>query len=113
MRRTGESEASVVAPEELKELIKDDFKKALTQYGGENPFMSKQELTRIKQIMERSQLMKEKESAKAVRFWLAIKDAHGYPTEFISLQRIKEKYGEAGINDLPGNPSFFLQMMPR
>lgn len=57
--------------------------------------------------MEDSRLIKEKESAKAILCGLAIGDALGYPTEFISLHRIKEKYGEAGISDLPGDPAIF------
>jgi ADP-ribosylglycohydrolase len=45
--------------------------------------------------------------AKGVLFGLAIGDALGYPTEFMSLSRIKEKYGSSGIQDLPKTPAFF------
>jgi ADP-ribosylglycohydrolase len=39
--------------------------------------------------------------AKGVIYGLAIGDALGRLTEFMSLSRIKSKYGEAGITDLP------------
>lgn len=43
----------------------------------------------------------DEDKAKGLIFGLAIGDALGYPTEFMSLSRIKEKYGEEGIRDLP------------
>jgi ADP-ribosylglycohydrolase len=36
---------------------------------------------------------------------LAIGDALGYPTEFLTLQEIRKRYGPRGIEDLPGNPA--------
>jgi ADP-ribosylglycohydrolase len=36
---------------------------------------------------------------------LAIGDALGFPTEFLSLPEIQKKYGPNGIQDLPGNPA--------
>ena len=36
---------------------------------------------------------------------LAIGDALGYPTEFLSLPQIQQRYGPAGIQDLAGNPA--------
>lgn len=57
--------------------------------------------------MEHSQRIKEINSAKAIVFGLAIGDALGYPTEFMPLPRIKEKYGETGIIDLPESPALF------
>ena len=36
---------------------------------------------------------------------LAIGDALGYPTEFLALPEIQERYGVNGIQDLPGNPA--------
>jgi ADP-ribosylglycohydrolase len=44
--------------------------------------------------------------AKGIIFGLAIGDALGYPTEFMSLSKIKQQYGEAGIQDLP-DPALF------
>ena len=41
------------------------------------------------------------EKAKGMIFGLAIGDALGYPTEFVSLPGIKDQYGEEGIRDLP------------
>jgi len=41
------------------------------------------------------------EKAKGMLFGLAIGDALGAPTEFLSLNKIKEKYGPQGITDLP------------
>ena len=41
------------------------------------------------------------EKAKGVIFGLAIPDALGYPTEFMSLSAIKDRCGDAGIRDLP------------
>ncbi len=39
--------------------------------------------------------------AKGIIYGLAIGDAMGKPTEFISLSEIKEQYGTSGIQDLP------------
>lgn len=36
------------------------------------------------------------EKAKGIIFGLAIGDAVGYPTEFMSLSQIKQRYGAAG-----------------
>jgi ADP-ribosylglycohydrolase len=36
---------------------------------------------------------------------LAIGDALGYPTEFLTLQEIRKRYGPSGIEDLPGSPA--------
>jgi ADP-ribosylglycohydrolase len=36
---------------------------------------------------------------------LAIGDALGYPTEFLSLPQIQQRHGPAGIQDLVGNPA--------
>ena len=36
---------------------------------------------------------------------LAIGDALGYPTEFLSLPQIQQRYGPGGIQDLTGNPA--------
>ena len=44
--------------------------------------------------------------AQAILYGLAIGDALGYPTEFLSLSQIKAKYGETGIFD-PPEPAFF------
>jgi len=46
------------------------------------------------------------EKAKGVMFGLAIGDALGRPTEFLSLGQIKGKYGDRGIQDLPDPPLF-------
>ncbi len=46
------------------------------------------------------------EKAKGIIYGLAIGDALGSPTEFISLPRIKSKYGPSGIKDLP-DPALF------
>jgi len=46
------------------------------------------------------------EKAKGIIFGLAIGDALGYPTEFMTLSQIKQQYGEAGIQDLP-DPALF------
>jgi len=43
---------------------------------------------------------------KGVIFGLAIGDALGYPTEFLSTGRIKAKYGEKGLIDLPEQALF-------
>ena len=39
-------------------------------------------------------------------FGLAIGDALGWPTEFMSLSQIKSRYGNPGLTDLP-DPAFF------
>ena len=44
--------------------------------------------------------------AEGIIYGLAIGDALGYPTEFLSLTGIKSKYGPKGIEDLPA-PAFF------
>jgi ADP-ribosylglycohydrolase len=44
------------------------------------------------------------EKARGMLLGLAIGDALGAPTEFLSLDRIKERYGPQGIEDLP-NPA--------
>src|SRR5262245_31661912 len=36
---------------------------------------------------------------------LAIGDALGYPTEFLSLSEIEKRFGSSGIQDLIGNPA--------
>ena len=46
------------------------------------------------------------QKAKNVIFGLAIGDALGYPTEFMTLDRIKAKYGENGISELPQRALF-------
>lgn len=46
------------------------------------------------------------DKAKGVLFGLAIGDALGCPTEFLSISQIKERYGGSGIADLP-NPALF------
>src|SRR5512140_1517036 len=38
-------------------------------------------------------------------FGLAIGDALGYPTEFLSFEEIKKKFGDHGILDLTGSPA--------
>ncbi len=40
-------------------------------------------------------------SAEALLFGLALGDALGYPTEFLSLKEIKVRYGAQGIQELP------------
>lgn len=47
------------------------------------------------------------DKAKGIIYGLAIGDALGYPTEFMSLPRIKEIYGPSGIQDLPKTPALF------
>jgi len=44
--------------------------------------------------------------AKGILFGLAIGDALGYPTEFVTLREIKARYGPQGISDLP-EPALF------
>ena len=39
--------------------------------------------------------------ANGITYGLAIGDALGFPTEFMTLDRIKPKYGAGGIMDLP------------
>jgi ADP-ribosylglycohydrolase len=46
------------------------------------------------------------DKAKGMIYGLAIGDALGWPTEFLKIDRIKAKYGEDGICDLP-NPALF------
>jgi len=46
------------------------------------------------------------DKAKGILFGLAIGDALGYPTEFMTLGKIKAKYGSQGISDLP-EPALF------
>jgi len=46
------------------------------------------------------------DKAKGMIYGLAIGDALGMPTEFLSLNSIKKKYGEKGIQDLP-DPALF------
>jgi ADP-ribosylglycohydrolase len=36
---------------------------------------------------------------------LAIGDALGYPTEFLTLKEIRKRHGPGGIQDIPGNPA--------
>jgi ADP-ribosylglycohydrolase len=50
--------------------------------------------------------MGELEKAKGIMFGLAIGDALGYPTEFMSLRGIKARYGPRGISELPEPASF-------
>jgi ADP-ribosylglycohydrolase len=46
------------------------------------------------------------DKAKGLIFGLAIGDALGWPTEFLSLEEIKSTYGDSGITDLP-EPALF------
>lgn len=46
------------------------------------------------------------DEATGIIFGLAIGDALGYPTEFLPLPEIKERYGTSGIANLP-NPALF------
>ena len=48
----------------------------------------------------------DREKSRGIIFGLAIGDALGKPTEFISLTSIKAQYGEKGIRDLP-EPALF------
>ncbi len=50
---------------------------------------------------------KELSKAKGMIFGLAIGDALGYPTEFMSLAKIKSEYGPEGIQDFPKSPALF------
>ena len=52
-------------------------------------------------------LFSQVDKARGIIYGLAIGDALGYSTEFISLSQIKEKYGSPGIQDLPKAPAFF------
>ncbi len=36
---------------------------------------------------------------------LGVGDAMGYPTEFLTLDQIRKRYGLEGIRDLPGSPA--------
>lgn len=47
------------------------------------------------------------DKAKGIIFGLAIGDALGFPTEFMSLSTIKSKYGSSGIKDLQKAPALF------
>jgi len=47
------------------------------------------------------------DKAKGIIFGLAIGDALGKPTEFMSLTEIKRKYGPKGIQDLPTKPALY------
>ena len=47
------------------------------------------------------------EKAKGLIFGLAIGDALGYPTEFITLARIKTEFGPNGIRDFQKSPALF------
>ncbi|MDF1594057.1 MAG: ADP-ribosylglycohydrolase family protein [Desulfobacterales bacterium] len=47
------------------------------------------------------------EKAKGLIFGLAIGDALGYPTEFITLARIKTEFGPNGIADFSKSPALF------
>jgi len=51
-------------------------------------------------------MTEELDKARGVLYGLAIGDALGRPTEFLSLSAIKRKYGEKGIQDLP-EPALF------
>ena len=57
-------------------------------------------------MQDRTSLM-EIDRAKGILFGLAIGDALGFPTEFMTLSSIKKKYGQSGITDLPGNPALY------
>jgi ADP-ribosylglycohydrolase len=46
------------------------------------------------------------EQAQAILFGLALGDALGYPTEFMSLDRIKDRYGADGIQS-PPDPALY------
>jgi len=47
------------------------------------------------------------DKAKGIIFGLAIGDALGFPTEFMSLKNIKKEYGLSGIQDFPKTPALF------
>ena len=47
------------------------------------------------------------DKAKGIIFGLAIGDALGYPTEFLSLRQIKAEFGSNGISDLPKAPALY------
>ena len=49
----------------------------------------------------------ESDKAKGLIFGLAIGDALGYPTEFMTLSRIKTDFGPAGITDFTKSPALF------
>ena len=47
------------------------------------------------------------DKAKGLIFGLAIGDALGYPSEFMTLSQIKSDFGPAGITDFQKSPAFF------
>jgi len=47
------------------------------------------------------------DKAKGLLFGLAIGDALGYPTEFMTLRQIKSDFGPEGITDFPDSPALF------
>lgn len=47
------------------------------------------------------------DKAKGLIFGLAIGDALGYPTEFMTLDWIKADFDPDGIRDLPESPALF------
>jgi len=47
------------------------------------------------------------DKARGLIFGLSIGDALGYPTEFMSLNQIKAKFGPEGIQDSPKYPALF------
>ncbi len=57
-------------------------------------------------MQDRTSLM-EIDRAKGILFGLAIGDALGFPTEFMTLSSIKKKYGKSGITDLAENPALY------
>jgi len=50
---------------------------------------------------------KNTDRAKGVIYGLAIGDALGYPTEFMTLARIKAEFGSNGIEDFPKTPALY------
>jgi len=50
---------------------------------------------------------KNTDRAKGVIYGLAIGDALGYPTEFMTLDRIKAEFGSNGIDDFPKTPALY------
>jgi len=50
--------------------------------------------------------MKDLDKTKGIIFGLAIGDALGWPTEFMSLSQIRSRYGNSGITDLPDSALF-------
>jgi ADP-ribosylglycohydrolase len=57
-------------------------------------------------LQKRASINMDTDKAKGIIYGLAIGDALGYPTEFMSLPRIKEIYGPSGIKDLPDTALF-------